>query len=218
MSSQKILSGNFEAWCYQTLGGINYDRNRPGFKHIILRPRPVGDLTWARASHVSVYGKIVSDWKLSDGRIHWRVVVPPNTTATAYIPTTSADLIREDHRRRWHNRIQKRASFLKPSLFLGRMLSGRHRTPDWVHNDDRLVVVEHMTGFRMSFRSAVIKKVMFDDKLKGYALSEDIDASLAAARSGILVGAHDAKIYHHRFPNGRENGFSLGATAFSIGR
>ncbi len=23
--SQKILSGNFEAWCYQTLAGINYD-------------------------------------------------------------------------------------------------------------------------------------------------------------------------------------------------
>ena len=65
--SQKILSGNFEAWCYQTLGGINYDPAKPGFKHIILRPRPVGDLTWARASHVSVYGKIVSDWKLADG-------------------------------------------------------------------------------------------------------------------------------------------------------
>ncbi len=44
--SQKILSGNFEAWCYQTLGGINYDPERPGFKHVILRPRPVGDLTF----------------------------------------------------------------------------------------------------------------------------------------------------------------------------
>ncbi len=28
--SQKILSGNFEAWCYQTLGGINYDPEQPG--------------------------------------------------------------------------------------------------------------------------------------------------------------------------------------------
>ncbi len=93
--SQKILSGNFEAWCYQTLGGINYDRNNPGFKHIILRPRPVGDLTWARASHVCVYGKIISDWKLIDGNIRWRVVVPPNTTATVYIPTTSPGIVHE---------------------------------------------------------------------------------------------------------------------------
>jgi alpha-L-rhamnosidase len=93
--SQKILSGNFEAWCYQTLGGINYDPQEPGFKHIILRPRPVGDLTWVTASHVSVYGKIVSDWKLAGGQIHWRVVVPPNTVATAFIPTTSPDRVRE---------------------------------------------------------------------------------------------------------------------------
>ena len=93
--SQKILSGNFEAWCYQTLGGINYDPEKPGFKHIILRPRPVGDLKWARASLDSVYGKIESDWKLINGQIHWRVAVPPNTTATAYIPTTSPGLVRE---------------------------------------------------------------------------------------------------------------------------
>ena len=49
--SQKILSGNFEAWLYQTLGGINYDPARPGFKHSILRPWPVGDLTFVRSAH-----------------------------------------------------------------------------------------------------------------------------------------------------------------------
>ena len=49
--SQKILSGNLEAWLYQTLGGINYDPDRPGFKHVVLRPRPVGDLSYVRASH-----------------------------------------------------------------------------------------------------------------------------------------------------------------------
>ena len=47
--SQKILSGNLEAWCYQTLAGINYDPQQPGFQHIILRPRPVGDLTFVSA-------------------------------------------------------------------------------------------------------------------------------------------------------------------------
>ena len=65
--SQKILSGNFEAWVYQTLGGINYDPERPGFKHIILRPRPAGDLSFVRASHRSMYGSIVSDWKIDGG-------------------------------------------------------------------------------------------------------------------------------------------------------
>lgn len=85
--SQKILSGNFEAWCYQTLAGINYDPARPGFKHVILRPHPVGDLTWVKASHKSMYGTISSEWKIADGgAFRWDVTVPPNTTATVHVP------------------------------------------------------------------------------------------------------------------------------------
>ena len=87
--SQKILSGNLEAWCYQTLAGINYDPERPGFKHIVLRPHPVGDLTWVRAAHTCLYGKIESDWRLDGDRLRWRCVVPPGTTATVVVPTHS---------------------------------------------------------------------------------------------------------------------------------
>ena len=85
--SQKILSGNFEAWCYQSLAGINYDPDRPGFKHVILRPRVVGDLKWVKASHESMYGTIRSEWTLrEDGHFEWDVTVPPNTTATVHVP------------------------------------------------------------------------------------------------------------------------------------
>ncbi|MEO2012802.1 MAG: family 78 glycoside hydrolase catalytic domain [Fuerstiella sp.] len=97
--SQKILSGNFEAWCYQTLGGINYDPAHPGFKHIILRPHPMDDLTWVHASHISAYGKVESDWEIRDGMFRWRVVVPPNTTATAHIPTSAPHQVRESGKR-----------------------------------------------------------------------------------------------------------------------
>ena len=93
--SQKILSGNLEAWCYQTLGGINYDPERPGFKHIILRPRPVGDLTFVRAAHRSLYGPIESDWKIEGGAFLWNVAVPPNTTATVYVPARDAAAVTE---------------------------------------------------------------------------------------------------------------------------
>ncbi len=96
--SQKILSGNFEAWCYQTLGGINYDPQQPGFKHIILRPRPVGDLQSVRASHDSLYGKIESDWKIEQEVFCWRIVVPANTSATVYVPTSNPAQVRESGR------------------------------------------------------------------------------------------------------------------------
>jgi alpha-L-rhamnosidase len=93
--SQKILSGNFEAWCYQTLAGIHYDAAQPGFQHILLKPHPVGDLKWAKASHDSVYGRITSEWTIKDGEFRWTVVVPPNTKATVYVPADAPENVRE---------------------------------------------------------------------------------------------------------------------------
>ena len=50
-----ILAGNLDAWFYQTLGGINNDPAQPAFKQIIIKPMPVGDLTWVKAHHDSLY-------------------------------------------------------------------------------------------------------------------------------------------------------------------
>ncbi len=94
--SQKILSGNLEAWHYQTLGGINYDPERPGFKHVILRPHPVGDLTFVRSEHRSLYGPIVSRWRIEGGAFVWNIAVPPNTTATVFVPARAATDVTEE--------------------------------------------------------------------------------------------------------------------------
>ncbi len=96
--SQKILSGNFEAWCYQTLAGINYDAQQPGFKHIVLRPSPIGDLTFVSASHKCLYGTIRSEWRIEKESFNWNVTVPPNTTATAYVPTKDVRAVAEGGR------------------------------------------------------------------------------------------------------------------------
>ena len=88
--SQMILAGNLGTWFYQTLGGINYDPMQPGFKHIILRPRPVGDLTFVRASHKCLYGVIRSEWKIEGCHFRWDVVIPSNTTAMVYVPAKDA--------------------------------------------------------------------------------------------------------------------------------
>jgi alpha-L-rhamnosidase len=61
----------------------------PGFKKIILKPQPAGDLTWAKGSYYSVRGEIASEWKLADGQFSWKVRIPPNTTAIVYVPSAS---------------------------------------------------------------------------------------------------------------------------------
>ena len=85
-SRNHIMFGDISAWFYKALAGINADPVAPGFKHIIIRPQPVGDLTFARAEYDSIHGKIVSDWKIAKGKFALRVVIPPNTTATIYLP------------------------------------------------------------------------------------------------------------------------------------
>jgi alpha-L-rhamnosidase len=80
---------------YATVAGIDIDPEQPGYKHIVLRPRPGGGLTSARASYESLYGRIVSAWHIDDGALHWHVKVPPNTTATVYIPAKEDALVAE---------------------------------------------------------------------------------------------------------------------------
>jgi alpha-L-rhamnosidase len=85
--------GSIGEWLYTTVAGI--DIAEPGYKRIALRPRPGGHLTYARAAYESAYGRIESDWHLDDGVFNWRVVVPPNTQATVYVPAAEGATILE---------------------------------------------------------------------------------------------------------------------------
>ncbi|MBK8139365.1 MAG: glycoside hydrolase family 78 protein [Chloroflexi bacterium] len=73
-------------WLYKTVAGINTDPSAPGYKHAILRPQPGGGLNFARASLDTLYGTLVSDWKLDGGVFEYTLIVPANTTATAHLP------------------------------------------------------------------------------------------------------------------------------------
>ncbi len=80
------MFGSVCAWFYQGLGGINPDQSNPGFKHIIIKPQIVKGLEFVNTSYNSVYGKIKSDWEYKDGTLKFDVTIPPNTTASVYVP------------------------------------------------------------------------------------------------------------------------------------
>jgi len=100
-SRNHIMFGDISAWFYKALAGINLDPSAPAFKHIIIKPNVVGDLTFARASYDSIRGRIVSDWKIEGHKFHLTVTIPPNTTATVYFPPSIIDsaAVTEDGRR-----------------------------------------------------------------------------------------------------------------------
>jgi alpha-L-rhamnosidase len=82
--------GAIGAWLYSTVAGIEIDSTKPGYKHINLRPQPGGGLTNACGKLKTLYGDLVSEWKLENGAFDWTVVVPPNTTATVHLPMDGA--------------------------------------------------------------------------------------------------------------------------------
>ena len=90
-----MLVGDLVVWFHETLAGIKADPDQPGFKHIIMKPQPVGDLNAVRATHRSPYGLIISDWKKEGRTFSWNIMVPANTTATVYVPATDMQTVKE---------------------------------------------------------------------------------------------------------------------------
>jgi alpha-L-rhamnosidase len=89
-----MLVGDLCTWLHEYLAGIRPDPAQPGFRHILLKPEPVGQLRHARATHHSPFGLIASDWRITPKQFAWDVTVPVNTTATICVPVGEADAIK----------------------------------------------------------------------------------------------------------------------------
>jgi hypothetical protein len=85
-SQDHFMFGELSEWMFSHLAGIQCDPAGPGFRKIVIRPAVVGDLTEVRGSYDSISGKIVSEWERSGPGVRLHVVIPPNTTATIYVP------------------------------------------------------------------------------------------------------------------------------------
>ena len=86
-SRNHFALGAVGQWYFEALAGISPDIRQPGFQHVVIRPRPAGDLTWARAEYPSMYGVIRSAWRIEGGRFTLDLTIPANATATVYVPT-----------------------------------------------------------------------------------------------------------------------------------
>jgi alpha-L-rhamnosidase len=90
-----MLVGDLAIWLYEDLAGIKADPEQPGFKHIIMQPTPVGDLKFVRATHLSPYGWISSEWHWEGDQFDWQIKIPANTTATVYLPVQNVEAVTE---------------------------------------------------------------------------------------------------------------------------
>jgi alpha-L-rhamnosidase len=92
------MFGSVSEWFYKALAGIQPAPDAVGFDKILIRPQPVGDLRWARASHDTVRGRITSAWEKVGARFKLRVTIPANAQARVYVPATDARDVLEGDR------------------------------------------------------------------------------------------------------------------------
>jgi alpha-L-rhamnosidase len=84
-------------WAYRSLAGI--DTDGPGYRRLTIRPQPPAPdsnpenapISWVRAHHDSMHGRIATAWKLDAGRFTLDVTIPPNTTATIHLPNATTE-------------------------------------------------------------------------------------------------------------------------------
>lgn len=91
ISDNHMMFGEIGGWFFKGLGGIKPDPEQPGFKHTILRPNFVKGLSHSEAKHLSPQGWIVSRWERKKDKIIYTVEIPPNSSATFYMPENIKD-------------------------------------------------------------------------------------------------------------------------------
>ncbi len=74
------------AWMYRTVAGIAPDVSAPGFKRIVMAPKPDRRLGSVKAEYKSAAGLIKSAWRYDGGEWVWEFTVPEGATASVTLP------------------------------------------------------------------------------------------------------------------------------------
>lgn len=82
-------------WMYRVMVGLDTEEDGVGYKKIRLQPHIGGGFTNAGATYLTPYGKLSAGWRIENDSLVVDAAIPANTTATVYIPATSADAINE---------------------------------------------------------------------------------------------------------------------------
>lgn len=97
-SHNHFMMGHITEWLYLNLAGIAPDPSDPGFGRVIVRPNPVGDITWVDAGINTVRGQVDVDWKLDGNKFILDVTVPANARASVQLPIASPAGVTESGR------------------------------------------------------------------------------------------------------------------------
>lgn len=82
-------------WMYRVMAGLEIDPAAPGYKHILVQPRPGGGFTQVKATHRTPYGPAASAWELKNDKLQLDVEIPANARATVRLPGAKLGAVTE---------------------------------------------------------------------------------------------------------------------------
>lgn len=89
------MFGGGLVWFYRVLAGMNTDEEQPGYRNIIFRPQPAGDIKYVSYSNETCNGTSSVRWEKNNDKFKMDILVPVGSTATVYVPSADNAAIRE---------------------------------------------------------------------------------------------------------------------------
>jgi len=80
-------------WIYRYVGGIAPTVDRPGYRRVVVAPRPATEITWARASVESRLGTVSIDWQLNGSDLEISLGLPYGAEAELDLPLTERSTV-----------------------------------------------------------------------------------------------------------------------------
>jgi len=84
-SQNHPMFGSVEEWFMKHALGVSVTENAVGFDKVVIRPKAVAGLTWARGEYRSCKGPLKVAWRIEKGRMKLSVVLPEGVTAKVWL-------------------------------------------------------------------------------------------------------------------------------------
>lgn len=91
--------GAIADWLHRVVGGLA--PGAPGYRHLVIRPRPVAGIERARTAHQTPYGLASVEWTVDDGLFTLDLEVPASSSATVHLPDGSEPMTVACGAHRW---------------------------------------------------------------------------------------------------------------------
>ncbi len=85
-------------WVYRTLAGLAPDPDAPGYRHVVLAPRPVAGIDQVSASVATALGPVAVDWATDGGMFTATYRLPFGMTGTLVPPAAPDSVLTVDGR------------------------------------------------------------------------------------------------------------------------